>query len=74
MPLTVLPCEQCGEDARGFSVKHPNPDVIWCDKCRQQIGPAFLKHHFCSWDCLIKWVETYHRDLEELRKALEAEG
>ena len=74
MPLTVVPCEQCGADARGFSVKHPNPDVRWCKECRQQLGSAFLEHHFCSWGCLIFWIENYHSALEELRKALEAGG
>jgi len=74
MPIMMIPCEQCGEDNRSLSIKYPNPDAKWCDKCRQQLGPSHLEHYFCSWECLIKWVESYHRDLEELRRMLEAEG
>lgn len=66
MPIMVIPCEQCGKDNRSISIKYPNPDIKWCDKCRQQIGFSALEHYFCSWDCLIEWIENYRSSNQKM--------
>lgn len=61
MPLTGVPCAQCGEQAGGFKVGVPNPDRGWCKYCHQEIGPIIKEFFFCSPKCMWKWIEGYHQ-------------
>ena len=58
MPLFVIGCYMCTEEARGISVKYPNPDS-------KDIGVRYKTLHFCSWDCLKKWAENQSSEQEE---------
>jgi hypothetical protein len=62
MPLFVVHCDVCGEDARGIMLEYPIKNK-WCSECKQQIGPSRTHVHFCSIECLSEWIKTLAGDV-----------
>lgn len=61
MSVGFVYCDECKEKlSSAYAVTIPVA-YVKCDKCNTALTPRTRTYYFCSWDCLVKWVNKYER-------------